>query len=295
MTLQDVLTVALDFAYLAVLVVAVGEYRRRREPVGLAVVAVFVAVFVVFAASTVGQLLPAIQALTGIAAFVAFIALPVLTINLVGHFQPVPAWLLRTSAVVAILFGVGGLLAVSRLAPEIGTGPTLTLVLASLFFFLILELVAASAFVREARRRSGASRTRLAIAAFATALLALAALLMLLGGIGSGSDDITVGSVFRMLALLAAFGYLVAFQPPGFVHRFGQQATAYEFVRRLNALPTGGAADDIWRLLAQISADSIGARAAAVAVREEDGRVRRITVGDWPVDGSGAPSDPRTL
>jgi len=295
MTLQDVLTIALDVAYLAVLVVAVGEYRRRREPVGLAVVAVFVAVFVVFAASTIGQLLPGIATLTEIAAFVAYIALPVLTINLVGHFQPVPAWLLRTSAVVAVLFGVGGLLVVSRLAPGIGAGPTLTLLLASLFFFLILELVAASAFVREARRRSGASRTRLAIAAFATALLALAALLMLLGGIGSGTDDSTLGSVFRMLALLAAFGYLVAFQPPGFVHRFGQQATAYEFVRRLNALPTGGAADDIWRLLAQISADSIGARAAAVALRDGEGRVRRVTVGDWPVEASGAPSDPRTL
>ena len=92
-----------------------------------------------------------------------------------------------------------------------------------------------------------------------------------------------MGTIFRMLALLAAFGYLAAFEPPRFIHRFGQQATAYDFVRRLDALPTGGAADDIWRLLAQASADSIGARAAAVALHEPGG-VRRITVGDWPAD-----------
>ena len=106
MTLQDVLTLALDFAYLAVLVVAVGEYRRRRQPVSLAVVAVFAAVFVVFAASTVGRFVPQIGLVSGFAAFAAFIALPVLTINLVSHFQSVPPWLVRGSAAVAVLLVV---------------------------------------------------------------------------------------------------------------------------------------------------------------------------------------------
>ena len=80
MTLQDILTIALDFAYLATLVVAIGEYQRRREPVGLAVVAVFTAVFVVFAASTVGLFFPALGTLSAFAAFAAFLALPVLAL-----------------------------------------------------------------------------------------------------------------------------------------------------------------------------------------------------------------------
>ncbi len=295
MTLEDVLTLALDFAYLAVLVVAIGEYRRRREPVGLAVVAVFGAVFLVFMASTVGWLLPQLALIAGVVGFVAFLAVPVLTINLVGHFQSVPSWLLRTSAVVAVLFGIGGVLLASRVAPGIGVGAMLALFLGALSFFLTLELVAASAFVREARRRTGASRTRLMTAAFATTLVALAALLIILGGLGLGSGATNaVGSAIRMLALLAAFGYLVAFQPPAFVHRLGQQATAYEFVRQINAIPTGSPPDEIWRLLARVAADSIGARAAAVALGDGD-EVRRIVVGAWPLDATGIPRDPHEM
>ena len=65
MTVTDFLTLALDFAYLGVLVIAVSEYRRRREPVGLAVVAVFVAVFVLFAFSGIGRILPDVGMITG--------------------------------------------------------------------------------------------------------------------------------------------------------------------------------------------------------------------------------------
>ena len=297
MTLENVLTLALDFAYLAVLVVAIGEYRRRRQPVSLAVVAVFAAVFVVFAASTVGLFVPEVGLVSGFAAFAAFLALPVLTINLVSHFQSVPPWLVRGSAALAALLVIATIgLVVSGGTGGGNTGPILAVVLVSFAFFLVLEFIAAAGFLREARRRSGTSRARLSTAAVATASLAVAALVMLLSGlVASTADSNAVGSIFRGLALLAAFGYLAAFQPPTLLHRFGQQATAYEFVRRLNALPTGGAADDIWRLLARISADSIGARAAAVALHGTDGRVRRITVGDWPTDASGAVSDPSTL
>jgi signal transduction histidine kinase/DNA-binding response OmpR family regulator len=303
-TIGDVLTVALDFAYLAVLVVAINQYRRHREPVSLAVVAVFLAVFVVFATSTIGRLLPDIRAVTGIAAFAAFLALPVLTLNLVHYFQAVPMWLLRGSVVLGVLFGIGIVALIVGAASGLGTGPALALVVAALAFFLILELVSAAAFLREAMRRSGASRARLVTAAGATALLGAAALLLLVAGLGAGTGGSTssstgsstaVSTIFPLLALVAAFGYLAAFQPPAFLHRLGQQSTAYEFVRRLNALPTGVAADDIWRLLARISADSIGARAAAVALRDAAGHVRRITVGEWPVEASGAPSDPQDL
>lgn len=106
MTAEGVLALALDFAYLGVLVVAVREYRPRREAVSLAVVAVFVAVFVLFALSGLGRLLPQFRLVTGVGAFMALLALPVLTLNLVRHFQPVPDWLMRTSTAVAVLLGL---------------------------------------------------------------------------------------------------------------------------------------------------------------------------------------------
>ncbi len=298
MTLADVLTLALGVAYLSVLVIVVGEYRRRREPVSRAVVAVFLAVFVLFAVTGLGRLLPGLGMFTGAAAFAAFLALPVLTLNLVRHFQAVPDWLIRASTAIAVLLGLGAIVVVGGAAAGTGIeiGTILAGLLVSLSFFLVLELVAAAGFLHESFRRAGASRARLMIAGLSTALLGFAALTIILNGLGAGSEGTSSpGTMFSVLALIAAFGYLIAFQPPAFLYRLGQQATAYEFVRRLNALPTGGAADDIWRLLAQISADSIGARTAAVAVRDDRGRARRIAVGPWPKDASGAPADPSRL
>ena len=134
MTVADFLTLALDFAYLGVLVIAISEYRRRREPVGLAVVAVFAAVFVLFAFSAVGRILPQLQLVTGVSAFGAFLALPVLTLNLVRHFQAVPDWLMRTSVALAILLGLGTIIVVAGVATGTGTGtgPVLVLLLAAL-------------------------------------------------------------------------------------------------------------------------------------------------------------------
>ena len=296
MTLADFLTLALGVAYLSVLVIAVNEYRRRREPVSLAVVTVFFAVFVLFAVTGLGRLLPGLRMITAASAYAAFLALPVLTLNLVRHFEAIPDWLIRASTAFAILLGLGAIVVAWRGAAETGTGAILAVLLASLSFFVVLELVAAAGFFHESFRRAGASRTRLMIAGASTALLGIAALTIIVGGLGSGTEGTnSTGTLVSALALTAAFGYLIAFQPPAFLYRLGQQSTAYEFVRRLNALPTSGAADDIWRLLAQISADSIGARAAAVAVRDDHGRARRITVGAWPKDASGAPSDPTQL
>src|SRR5687767_11197441 len=161
MTVADVLTLALDFAYLGVLVIAVGQYRRRREPVGLAVVAVFLAVFLLFAFSAVGRLVPQFRILTGMIAFAGFLALPVLTLNLVRHFQAVPDWLMRTSVALAILLGLGTIVVVVGGATGAGAAPVLVLLLAALSFFLVVEMIAAAGFVRESLRRSGASRARL--------------------------------------------------------------------------------------------------------------------------------------
>lgn len=297
MTAADILTLALGVAYLGVLIIAVNQYRRRPEPVGLAVVAVFLAVFILFAATGLGRLLPGIRSLTGLGAFTAFLALPVLTIRLVSHFQAVPKWLIRASAALAVLLGLAAVVVLATGASAAtSSGAVLGLLLVSLSFFLILEFLGAVKFLRESRRRSGASRTRLALAGIATGLLGLAALIIIFGGLGAGSSGTSSAStLFSLFALIAGLGYLVAFQPPAFLHRLGQQSTTYGFLSRLHSLPTGGAGDDIWRLLARTSADAIGARAAAVAVRDEAGRVRRITVGDWPVDASGAPRDPSTL
>ena len=129
MTLADVLTLALGVAYLSVLVIAVNEYRRRREPVSLAVVTVFFAVFVLFAVTGLGRLLPELRMITAASAYAAFLALPVLTLNLVRHFEAIPDWLIRASTAFAILLGLGAIVVAWRGAAEAGTGTILAVLL----------------------------------------------------------------------------------------------------------------------------------------------------------------------
>ncbi len=290
MTFDDVLNIALDVAYLAVLLVAIREYRRRPDPLRLAVIAVFASVAVVFGSSTVGRLVPGLQPVTALLGVVALLAMPVFTLHLVRQFQSIPAW--------AMPLTVGGFVAFSVLVLTVVGGPLaggvdpalqLGLLVLALAFFVVVELASAVGFAREARGRTGASRIRLAIAAMATAILGGAALLLIVGGVLTSENEAgasVVGDVVNLLALAAAVGYLVAFQPPHFVQRLGQQSTTYDFVRRLDRLAPGGPIDDIWRLLADSALASTGARAAAVAIHVDGGPAHRISVGTW-ADGLG--------
>src|SRR5262245_55546102 len=94
MTLEGVLGGAIDVAFVALVGFTLRDYLRRREPVKLAVVAVFVSLALVLLA----PLVKGVPILGGIASFVsfpAFLAQPLLTAWLVHHFRPWPRWFLR--------------------------------------------------------------------------------------------------------------------------------------------------------------------------------------------------------
>src|SRR6185369_15072614 len=118
--------------------------------------------------------------------------------------------------------------------------PALVLVL--LAYFGLLEGGAAVGFALAARDRAGASRSRLATAAVATGLFGLALLVLLGSSVvttpGSASSTV-VNLVVRAIALFSAVGYLAAFAPPPALRRLSQQAIVYEYIRELNALPSG--------------------------------------------------------
>jgi signal transduction histidine kinase/DNA-binding response OmpR family regulator len=285
MTFDDVLSLALDLTYLAGLLVAIRQYRLRPDPLRLAVIAVFASVTVVFGASTIGRIVPVLQPLTGALGVLALLAMPVFTLHLVRQFRAVPSWAMRLSVGLFVVFSVLVLTVVGGPASGLGTTAQLVVLVLGLGFFVVVELAAAVGFAREAGRRTGASRVRLAIAAIATAILSGAALLLIVGGVLTTQNQAgasAVGDVVNLLALAAALSYLLAFQPPRFVQRLGQQSTTYDFIRRLNGLRAGGPIDDIWRLLAESAYTATGARAAAVALFAERGPARRITAGAWP-------------
>jgi signal transduction histidine kinase/DNA-binding response OmpR family regulator len=269
MTLAGLLTGALDVAFLAVFALTLRDYLRRRERVGLAVVAVFGSLAIVLAASALQAVAPALAPVTGFISLPAFLAHPLLVLWLVRHFRAMPGWIFGVGVAafvgllgVVVLAGMGGRGAAAKWDPFV-----LAIVLvAFVAYYVAFELGAAVGFALEARRRAGASRVRLSVAAVATALFGTAVAVLIIGGIAAaGSDSATeVGIVVQLLALVAALGYLVAFAPPRFLRRFSQQTITYEFIRELNSLGEPAPTEAIWSLLKRTAGHAFGATTAEI-------------------------------
>lgn len=265
MTFDTLLTIALDVAFFAVFALTLVDYLRHREPVRRTVVLVFASLAVVLAVPLVRTLLPAVGPWIGLVSAPALLAQPVLVLWLVSYVRPIPRLALRLS----VLFGVGitaGFLALRVTGAPAGTPGMIGISLAMLVFFALLEGTAAAGFALAARRRAGASRTRLLIAALATALLGLAVVVLLAVGLvaapGSAASTAT-NAIARVMALVSALGYLVAFAPPRALRRLSQQSIVYDFLRDLNAL-AGSPVSAIWELLERMAGGASGASRARV-------------------------------
>ena len=268
LSLDTLLTIALDVAFFAAFGFTLLDYLRRRERVRLAVVLVFASLAAVLVVPLLRLVLPAIGPAAGVLVIPALLAHPVLVLWLASFVQPIPriALLGASAAFVALTAAF-----VAVLASGVTSGsPALTgLAIALLAYFFLVEGGAALAFALAARKRAGASRSRLSTAALATGLLAMALVVMLGGGLVAerGSDaSAALNVVVRVVALLSALGYLAAFTPPPALRRLSQQSIAYDFIRELNAVPSGTPVEPIWELLERTAARASGATRSEIVV-----------------------------
>jgi signal transduction histidine kinase/DNA-binding response OmpR family regulator len=249
MTAQGILTALLNLGYFAAFALTLRDYLRKRDSLSLAVVATFGSIALILAASVIDDLLPSVP--VQVVSLPAFMAEPLLVLWLVHHFRPVNRFI-RLGALATFLVLTTAILYITGTGiRSLGPGSTAVLSIVFLGYFVGLELAAAIGFGLEARRRAGASRVRLALAATATAIFGGAILLVLGAGL-AGSDPATraaIGLVVQGLALVAALGYLAAFAPPRAIRRLWQQSTAFEFIHELNELPSDVAVERIWDVL----------------------------------------------
>jgi signal transduction histidine kinase/DNA-binding response OmpR family regulator len=264
MTIQGVLTAAMDVAFAAVFIVTLRDYLTRRDRVSLAVVLVFGSLAIVLASSAIQSVDPAVAGVLGLVSLPAFLAQPVLVMWLVSQFRQVPRWILWAGIASFV-----GLMSSLVAATWIGTAKlpawaTTLILFGFVAYYVAYEIGAAIGFATEAPRRAGASRIRLATAGVATALIGVAIAILIFGGVAtagtSGSDGVAVAADITIL--LAALGYVVAFAPPRLLRRFSQQTIAYAFIRDLNALPDVGAVDQVWDLLRRTAVRASGAARA---------------------------------
>jgi signal transduction histidine kinase/DNA-binding response OmpR family regulator len=293
MTFDTLLSISLDLAFYAVLAVTLSDWIRNRGPVRRAVALVFTTVALVLIAPVVRLIVPPLAGFTSLITIPAIVSLPLVILWLVSYIRRVRRRVLLAVAAIDVAFTAGAFwLAASGVQPRSSTYVAFAVGL--LVYFLVVTGAAAIGFGLAARERAGASRSRLLTAAVATAALGLAVVVLLGGGLASqpGSSGAALSSVLgRVLALLSAIGYLVAFAPPRGLRRFSQQAILYAFIRDLTAIPSGSQIEQIWELLTSTVRRASGAQRVEVIEHDQpsavpDRGIRRVAIAfqsqRWP-------------
>jgi signal transduction histidine kinase/CheY-like chemotaxis protein len=234
---------------------ALVSYLRRRDPLLRDVTLVFAAVAVLFVLALVRELAGEPPRLVSASASALLLGQPFLILRMVRRIRRVPGWAYWGS-----LVGWVGTAVPLVVTPGPLPAP---LMLAVVLVFVVGELTAAVLLGVEARRRAGAPRTRLALAALATGLFAVA---ILVAGAGAADPQTAAvaRSVSRFIGLVSAVGYLLAFVPPRWLRRRWSIQAAYELMRRLLSVPTDAGPEMIWQRYAEAVRLVTGADATAV-------------------------------
>ncbi len=244
---------------------------RHRDVLARDVVLVFAPIALVLASTIVRQIVGPLPGWVGIATTIFLLAQPVLSLLLVSDIRGLPRLLLpiATGGVVLLAIAI------------VVTNGDRTVVLVAIGLFVVTELLAAGYLAVEARRRSGAARGRLALAAIATA--AVAAALFASGAASAGPAAAAAsGIAIRIAALLAAIGYWIAFLPPRPLRRLWQATAAFNHSERLLAASATAGSAELWADLARAASELTGATVAVVLADGGDLRVVASSTTDVP-------------
>jgi len=235
---------------------------RHRDALARDVALVFAPIALLLGVGVLGDWVGDLPGWLGLASTLFLLAQPVFSLKLVSDIRGLPAWLLPLAS--------AGVVVTSALI--LLSGAALLVSVVALAIFVVTELVAAGYLVAEARRRSGAARARLAVAALATAAVAGALLTILASAAGpAAADAAAVG--LRLVALLAAVGYWIAFLPPRALRQFWQGTAAFDHSERLLAASPATSSQELWAELATTAAQLTGATTVIVVGDETGPRI----------------------
>ena len=271
---MDLLSILLQLAFFVLFVATLWRFVRRRTRLDLAVVAIFASTAAIFSYALLNVLAPGQFTYLQPVAVTILLAQPVLVFWLVALIRRLPRWVVPL-AVVGWIAATGSIvLAPPRFAPS--------LIFVALFF-MAGEGTAALLLMREAQKRFGLHRIRLGLAGLATALFGAS---ILIAALGSAATPVGVESpataASRLIALLAAIGYLGAFAPPAWLRRLGQRAVAFDISRAQTLTPSGTEPRVLWSSLAAAARDILGAQAARVTNADQEILATTDEAAVWP-------------
>lgn len=277
---MDLVSLAMTAAFYVPFAVSVRRYLQRRDPLELAVVLVFSSIAALFAVSWLASVVPSLAPTLDAIGLLLLMAQPVLMVRLVGLFRPLPAGALEVAtagSVVSIVW-------------YYATGRSEASVLILVGCFAVTELTAALALLADARRRQGFPRVRLSLAAGASVLFGLAVVVSSLGPSatpGTWASSSEAVFVSRLVELVAAIGYLVAFVPPRWIRDLAHRAIAFDLVRSIVSAPTGTDPAVLWSALLRTVSDVLGTTRVVIV----DGEHVLASGSPAPVDDRGEPLD----
>jgi signal transduction histidine kinase/CheY-like chemotaxis protein len=253
------LTVEAVFAFLFARVLV--AYTRRRDPAMRDVAVMFAVVALLFVLAVIRQTVGEPPVVIQLVASALLLGQPFLMVRLVRTIGPVPGWVYRAS--------LGGWLVLVALVASSGAAAAPVLVAVMVSVFVATEMVAAAYLIKLARQRQGAPRTRLSLAAVGAGLFATA--IMAAGG-GSTLRDHAHGwqQASRLIALLSALAFLIAFIPPGWLRRAWSTRTASAVVRTLVRIPADAPPEATWQCYAATVCHATGSSAAVVLLCTDD-------------------------
>ncbi|MGH2454893.1 MAG: response regulator [Candidatus Limnocylindria bacterium] len=261
--MDDLLTLAIELAFVAVFAGALVTWIRRRDVVTRDVTLIFAPMALLFAAELT-QRTVSLPGWFGQATVLLLLAQPTLTLNLVADLGLIRhRYLLLAAAGFAV-----------TAVPLVLVPPPIpgALLLAAVLVFFATEALAAIFLAVEARRRGGSARTRLWVGSAATALFAVALLLAGLGSAAAGVGEAAqVGA--RLAAVLSAAGYVIAFLPPGWLRRVWEATAAFGYTQHiLDESLSLEQPDQLWARFTRAALQLTGARAVAVAIGSGESR-----------------------
>ncbi|GGK27741.1 hypothetical protein GCM10010124_20400 [Pilimelia terevasa] len=273
------LTMIAELCLAVVFLRALWGYLRSRDPMQRDVTIMFAAAAALFVLDLVQVLGQPVHRALWAAALGLLLLQPYLTLRLAHRLHHVPQWLTRTTIAAYLVAAVPAVAAPRPLAWGLALG--------FIVVFMVTEGIAAGYLFAEARRRTGASAVRLLITAVATALFAAAG-----GTLGASVAAPSLATVARVIGLLAALGYLLAFFPPAWLRRQWSAAAAYTIGERILNAPATDTSARIWHRYARTVREVAGSDAVAVLLHGPDGTlVQPATAGFTMAPPAGSPAD----
>ncbi|WP_432982051.1 response regulator [Dactylosporangium sp. CA-233914] len=235
----------------AVFLRALAAYARGRDPLQLDIAVIFLPTLAFCVNGSVRELIHRPVPVAVTAAVTALLMLqPYLTLRLTARLGRVPRWL-DLSLLVLVL----GSMAVVAAAPRPLSTGYLVIVTVT---FTTTEVIAGSLLLRAASRRRGSARARLRLAAVATYLFPVMMLMLFTAATRHPGQQVWQQPAGRVVALIGAAIYLLAFVPPGWLRRTMSAAVWFEATEDLQRLPADVGAGQVWRRFVQVVHDTTG-------------------------------------